>query len=688
MSRRSTLLAAFPFLAPAAFGCSPGLIDTCDSPHALHYMVGLEDVRWTEGFWAERFEVVRDSMIPYMWELFQDDFESHAWSNFLIAAGLGMGRHGEGKFRGPPFNDGDLLKWFEGVASVYAVTKDPALDALMDRVIEVVGKAQREDGYLHTKVIIPQRQGLDTAREFLDRNHFETYNMGHLITAAVIHKRATGKDSMLKLALKAADYIEKLALEKPAELAVNAICPSHYMGVIELYRETGDTRYRDLGKTLIDIRTLVPPEVGSDDNQDRTPFREQTEAVGHAVRANYLFAGVADVVAEVDDPTLLAPLHLLADNVASKKLYITGMTGAVYDGASPYGSYHHNTVTRTHQAYGYNYQLPNITAYNETCATIGYNLWNWRMFTVTGESRYTDLFERTLYNGILPGISLAGTEYFYVNVLRKVEDFPVDLRWYRTRQPNLKRSFCCPPNVVRTLAQVQNYVYSLSDDTLWVHLYGGNRLSTQWKNGERIALRQETNYPWQGAVKLTIEEAPETAVALKLRVPAWSDAATTSLRVNGREVPVTVPPGEYATVEQRFAAGDVVEFDIGFTIALYEAHPYVEETRNQVALQYGPLVYCVESNDLPEGIRIDHVAVPANALERGWKAAEKRIDNTTVTAITLEAHAYTPAEEWDQDTLFRPKRPLEPRKFDLTFVPYYAWGNRGDTEMTVWLPLR
>ena len=688
MLKHFSLYTVAALLAATSYAGSKGLVDTSKSAQVGLYMVDIDDVQWTSGFWAERFEVLKGSMIPYMWELFQDDYESHAWSNYLIAAGLGMGRDGEGKFRGPTFNDGDFLKWFEGVASVYAVTKDPELDALMDRIIDVIGKAQREDGYLHTRVIIPQRQGIDTAKEFLDRNHFETYNMGHLITAAVIHKRATGKDTMLKLAIKAADYIERAANEKPAELAVNAICPSHYMGVVELYRETGDTRYRDLGKKLIDIRSLVPAEVGSDDNQDRTPFREQTEAVGHAVRANYLFAGVADVVAEIDDPTLVAPLHVLADNVASKKLYITGMTGAVYDGASPYGSNDHNSITRTHQSYGYNYQLPNITSYNETCATIGYNLWNWRMFTLTEESRYMDLFERTLYNGILPGISLAGTEYFYVNPMRKVEDFPVPIRWFRDRKPNLKRSFCCPPNVIRTLAQVQNYLYSLSEDTLWLHFYGGNELQTSWNDGKRIALRQETNYPWQGAVKITVEDAPATDVSLKLRLPGWSDAAGNRIRVNGKDVPIEVEPGDYATIRRGFKKGDVIELDIGFRAALYEAHPYVEETRNQVALQYGPLVYCVESNDLPEGIQIDHVAVAADAVERGFKLGQKRIENTTVTTVTLEGSYYAPEAEWDQKTLFRPKRAEASKAFDLTFVPYYAWGNRGDTLMTVWLPLR
>lgn len=676
----------FGIAAGALFGGENSLVDTSQSPHATHYMVDLDDVHWTGGFWGERFEVLEESMIPYMWELFQDDYESHAWSNFLIAAGEGMGRNGEGNFYGPTFNDGDFLKWFEGVASLYAVTKDPELDALMDRIIEVVGKAQREDGYLHTKTIIPQRQGRDVT-EFADREHFETYNMGHLITTAVIHHRATGKDSMLKLAIKAADYIHGLCEHEPYDLAQNAICPSHYMGVMELFRATDEERYRQLGADLIDIRSLVPEEIGSDDNQDRMPFREMREAVGHAVRANYLYAGVADVVAENGDQTLLEPLEAIAHDVATQKLYITGMTGALYNGASPYGSWDHHSIKVTQQAYGRDYQLPNITAYNESCATIGYNLWNWRMFTLTGESDYADLFEQTLYNGILPAISLAGTEYFYVNPLRKVHDYSHELRWSRTRQPNIKESFCCPPNVVRTLAQVQNYVYSLSEDTLWVNLFAGSELDTEWLDGERIKLRQETDYPWKGAVKLIVDEAPEQPITVKLRIPGWSKSETNTLAVNGQPVEAELQPGEYFEIERRFEAGDEIMLDIGFEVTLYEAHPHAEEITNQVAVKYGPLVYCVESNDLPEGVEIENLSLTADATANGWKLGEKQIDNTTVQTITLTAE-HRDRPEWSEGDLYRPVSVAAAEPIDLELVPYYAWGNRGDTEMSVWLPLR
>lgn len=685
--RTAHLLFTLPSCVLPMSGLTAALVDTSDSPHAVMYMVELDDVHWTEGFWAERFAVAQDSMIPYMWDLFQNDEESHAWANYTIAAGMGPDDNGEYVHSGPPFNDGDLLKWFEGLASVYAVTRDPEQDALMDRIIEVIGKAQREDGYLHTQNIIPQRIRGEDPAQFHDREHFETYNMGHLITAACIHYRATGKDSMLKLAVKAADYIQRLCEEVPEDLAKNAICPSHYMGVMELYRVTGEEKYRQLGMDLINIRRLVPDDVGSDHNQDRIPFREQREAVGHAVRANYLYAGAADVYAEHGDPSLWETLTAIAGDVHDHKLYITGMTGALYDGASPHGTFEHFEMDTVHQAYGRDYQLPNITAYNETCATIGYNLWNWRMLGISAESRYADLFEQALYNGVLPGISLEGTRYFYTNPLRKVKDYTEELRWSKTREPNIQYSFCCPPNVVRTVAQVQNHVYSLSENTVWVHLYGSNKLDTQWKDGHGIRLTQESNWPWEGTVKLTIGDAPDHPVKLKLRIPGWSEARKNTVAVNGEAVDRPVAPGAYFELERVFKAGDVVTLEVPFEATLYEGHPFAEEIRNQVAVRYGPLVYCVESNDLPEGIAIDQVALSADSVRKGVKREPLEIANTTVQALIIPA-LQVQSPDWDTHTLYRKYDTPAHRPFELTMIPYYAWGNRGDTEMLVWLRTR
>ena len=680
------VLLTSPLIAPAQAG-ERALVDTSHSPAAKMYMTDLADVKWAGGLLGERFEVCRDTMVPHLWTIFSDQNESHAWDNFLMAAGLGRGR--DGKPHGPSFNDGDFLKWVEALAQIYAVTRDPKIDAQLDAVIAVVARAQRADGYLHTPKIIFQRQAdgaSGAAREFEDREHFETYNMGHLMTTACVHYRATGKTTLLACARKAADYIEHLCATAPADLARNAICPAHYMGVVELYRVTREPRYLKLAQQLVEIRSLVTEKDGSDQNQDRVPFRALTKAVGHAVRANYLFAGVADVCAESGDPTLLGTLTELSGDVAAHKLYITGMTGALYDGASPDGSDKHSAIKTVHQAYGRDYELPNRTAYNETCATIGYAMWMWRMLALTADARYADLLEQSLYNGILPGISLEGTHYFYVNPLRKDSAFDWPLRWSRTRTPNLKSSFCCPPNVVRTLAEAHNYVYALSPDTLWVHLYGANTLETAWTDGARIKLRQVTDYPWTGAVKLTVESAPDRAIAFKLRVPGWLHAGAATLLVNGRPFPATLTPGTYAEIKRTWRAGDTVQFTMEFQPVLLEANPLVEEAVNQVALKCGPLVYCVESNDLPAGVRLHDVALsllgkPAFASHR------ETLVNADVRTLTFPALALS-RDGWNARELYREAAARAPRLITLKAVPYYTWGNRGDTDMSVWLPAR
>ncbi|MDI1250660.1 MAG: glycoside hydrolase family 127 protein [Lacunisphaera sp.] len=680
-SPRILLLLSGFLLLSSGFAGERALVDLSRSPHAVMYMPDLADVKWSGGLLGDRFETARTTMVPHMWEILSSEKDSHAWHNYLIAAGQAQGR-----FSGPPFNDGDFLKWFEALAQVYAVTKDPAIDAKMDEIIAVVAKAQREDGYLHTQTIIPQRAGEKT-KEFADREHFETYNMGHLITAACIHYRVTGKTTLLDCARKAADYIDRLCKERPQELARNAICPSHYMGVVELYRVTREPRYLKLAQQLIEIRSLVPEKDGSDHNQDRMPFRDMTEAVGHAVRANYLYAGVADVFAEDGDQTLYATLAKISDNVAGRKLYITGMTGAIYDGASPDGVDYtqHKFIKTIHQAYGRDYQLPNLTAYNETCATIGYGMWIWRMLAVTGDSGFADLFEQTLYNGVLPGISLEGKDYFYVNALKKLHDFKWPMRWSRTREPNIKVSFCCPPNVVRIIAEMHNYVYALSPDTVWVNLYAASKLDTAWLDGSRIKLRQETDYPWAGAVKLVIEEAPARDVSLKLRIPGWlRDGAT--LRVNGSPVAAELKPGTYADVKRTWQAGDTVDFTMEFKPTLWEANPLVEETVDQVVLKYGPLVYCIESNDLPAGVQLKDVALSLSS-PAGFKAERTTIAGADVLAFTLNALAVQ-RSDWNGQQLYREVEPRAPRPIQVKAVPYYAWGNRGDTEMSVWLPAR
>lgn len=653
-------------------GLKPGLTETSASPHAIVSGVGLGDVRWTEGFWADRFTTCCTSMVPNLDKVMGGTEPSQFYHNLKIAAGEAEGRH-----HGPAWNDGDFYKWLEAASAVFAVTGDANLDRRMDEVIGVITRAQRADGYLHTPVLIRNRAGDHEAAPFQDRLNFETYNLGHLITAACVHHRATGKRSLLDTAIKAADFLAEAARTRATQLARNAVCPSHYMAVVELYRTTRNPKHLALARTLFDFRDLVTE--GSDDNQDRIPFRKQRTAAGHAVRANYLYAGAADLVAETGDRTLLDPLLAIWDDLVSRKLAITGACGALYDGASPDGVKDQRSITRVHQAYGRAYQLPQSAAHNETCAAVGSVLWNWRMLTLTGEARFADLLEHTLLNAVLAGISLDGTRFFYVNTLRQLDTMPAEFRWSRTREPFIS-CFCCPPNVVRTIAEAGSYAYGRSHDAVWVHLYGGSVLDTVLDSGARLKLRQTTDYPWDGRIHLAVETAPTHPWTLRLRIPGW--AAGASFRLNGEPQPSRLEPGSYAEISRTWSVGDTVELTLPMRPRLMQAHPLVEESRQQVAIQRGPLVYCLESHDLPKGVRVSDVVIPREITLKP-RAESRGLGDITV----LEGRAEARIEPAWSNALYREIPTIDPQPIDLRLIPYYAWGNRGRSEMTVWIPL-
>jgi len=660
-------------LATLTAGAAAPLLANHTSPHAQVRSVGLDEVQWTDGFWADHFGLCRTQMLPAMARLMEGTNYTQFLRNFEIAAGLAGGR-----YRGAPFNDGDFYKLLEAASAMYAATHDEGLNQQLDRSIEVIARAQRADGYLHTPVLVAQRNGDTNAVPFRDRNNFEVYNMGHLLTAACVHHRATGKTNLLAVAIKAADFLELAFANSSPELARNSICPSHYMGLIELYRETADPRYLALAKKFFAMRDLVAKSGdGGDDNQDRVPFLEQNEAVGHAVRANYLFAGGADLFAETGDLATWAMLERVWTNVVQEKLYITGACGALHDGASPDGSKDQSHITRTHQAYGRDYQLPNSTAHNETCANIGNVLWNWRMFLASGEARFIDVAELALYNSLLSGVSLDGTNFFYTNPLRVTDPMPVQLRWSRTRVPFVS-SFCCPPNLVRTLAEIGNYAYGKSADAIWVNLYGGSVFTTKIADGTPIKLTQETEYPWNGRIRFTIDECGPKPFTLKLRIPGWTQSAT--VRVNLGPITNTTAPGTYSELRRTWKAGDTVELDIPMPVQLIESNPLVEETLGQVAVKRGPVVYCLESTDLPAGVGVMEVRVPRDATFRATYDHRLLGGVATLDGILLAK----PKEEW-RGQLYREWKPAELRPFKGRLIPYYAWDNRGRSEMTVWL---
>jgi DUF1680 family protein len=648
-----------------------GLTDTSASPYAVVRSIGLGEVTWTRGFWADRAAVCRDAMVPAMWGVMKGTEPSQFLHNFKVAAGLVEGRH-----RGPRWNDGDFYKWIEAASALLASRKDEALERRLDEVIDVIALAQRDDGYLHTPVQIRTRNGDRSAEPFQNSLDFEAYNLGHLMMAACVHRRATGKSSLLAVATKAADYLVAVARTRLPELARNVVCPAHYMGIVELYRTTREPRYLDLARALMDARDDV--EGGTDDNQDRVPFRRQTKAAGHAARANYLYAGAADVYAETGDRTLLAPLRAVWGDVVTRKMAITGGCGALFDGASPDGSKDQGSISRVHQSYGRDYQLPQSTAHNETCAAIGNALWNSRMLQITGEARFADVLETVLHNAAMAGVSLDGTCYFYTNTLRQLDDMPTDLRWPRRREPFIS-CFCCPPNLVRTIAESGGYAYGRAGDQVWVHLYGGSTLSTTLEDGTRLRLTQDTDYPWDGHVTITIADAPPRDVSILLRIPAWARDA--SVTVNGARLPRPAS-GTYAEIRRAWSPGEVIGLTLPMPPRLMQAHPLVEEARNQVAVQRGPLVYCLESTDLPRGVRVQDVVVPRR-IE--WKP---RFDAGLLGGVTvLEGRAeLCPEPDWSGQ-LYRELPTSAARPIDVRLIPYFVWGNRGPSEMSVWLPL-
>ena len=648
---------------------SKSLVNTTASQYAKLYAPGLGEVQWTTGFWAERFAVCRDSMVPHLWRTYMDEHTSHAFKNFEIAAGLDTGSH-----KGPSFHDGDFYKTLEAVAAMYAVTKDVKLDVMMDKAIAVIAKSQRADGYIYTKSVIEQKQ-TGITKQFDDRLSFEAYNIGHLMTAACVHYRATGKTTLLEVAKKAGDFLERFYARATPEQARNAICPSHYMGIIELYRTTGDTRYLALARKLIDIRGTTE---GTDDNSDRAPFRDMQKVTGHAVRANYLFAGVADVYAETGDTTLLPALDRMWDNVVNHKMYITGGCGALYDGVSVNGtSYNPDTVQKVHQSYGKDYQLPNFSAHNETCANIGNVLWNWRMLQVTGDAKYADIVELALYNSVLSGVSMDGNKFFYTNPLAQSTDYPYQLRWSGGRQEYIALSNCCPPNTVRTMAEVSNYVYSLTDSSVQVNLYGGNELHTTLRNGRAINLQQETSYPWEGKITIKAEGLPPGSFAIRLRIPAWCKKY--SIIANGSKG-YSIENG-YAVIQRKWKwKDDVIILDMEMPATLVETNHLVEETRNQVAVKRGPIVYCLESADLPAGENVFGIALPA-AIR--WHPVPFQVDHGHLMALEGNARLL-PANE--ANSLYREVN-TQTKPVHIRLIPYYAWANRGRTDMTVWMPL-
>ena len=643
-----------------------GIINNAESPHVKLKSVNIGDCRWISGFWADKFKVCEETMAPHMGTLLKGD-TGHAYNNFKIAAGLKEGKH-----QGMHWHDGDFYKWMEAAVYVYAINKDPEILKDLDEIIEVIGKAQEDDGYLSTQIT------LTDVDRWTNRQYHELYNSGHLLTSACIHHRVTGKTNFLKIARKHADYLYRTFRPQPPELARFGFNQTQIMGLVELYRTTKNKEYLHLAEIFINMRgrSKVEPDATArykaigDMVQERTPLRRSEEAVGHAVLALYYYAGAADVYAETGEQAVVDALDRLWDNVVQKKMYITGACGQTHHGSS-------SKVDFVHEAFIAEYMMPNLTAYNETCANICNAMFSHRMLGIKGESKYADVMELVLYNSALSGISIEGTHYFYTNPLRRTHDHAMDTTDQQDRAPYIP-CFCCPPNLVRTIAKVSGWAYSLSENGVAVNLYGGNTLDTTLLDGSELKLKQETQYPWDGRVVITMEACKNSPFAMMLRIPGWADEAT--ILVNGQDTGVEAKPGTYATIHRVWKAGDVLSLDIPMAIKLLEGHPRIEEVRNQVAIKRGPIVYCIESPDLPEGAGILNVYLPESS-ELTTQYRPEFLGG--LTAINGNVLLRLDKKDGMYRTLDRPIW----KEVKTQFVPYFAWSNRGVAEMTVWLPI-
>jgi DUF1680 family protein len=683
-----------------------GVTKTESSPYCKLRSVDLRAVRWTKGFWADRFRQCCEVTLPHLWNLLSDPNKGHALTNLRIAAGLE-----KGEFKGTHWHDEWVYKWLEAAASIYAATGDEALNRRMDEVISIIARAQQPDGYIATQITV---RGW---KRFQNISHHELYVMGHLMTAACLHHRLTGKTKFLDVARKVGDFLHKTFMPRDPALVHFDVNPSYIMGSVELYRATGDRRYLDLANVFIDNRGAQPrpPQSrelygGTDLNQDRVPLRQETEVVGHAVFFTYLYAGAADAYMETGDRTLLDAIERLRRDLTERKMYVTGGVCPVHSGLSCrwfpprqvaggsdtlVGGWT-KSADNVHEAAGPEFDLPNATAYNETCGQIGNLMWNWRMLAITGEAQYADVMELNIYNSILSGIGLDGASWFYTNPLRWYgkEHKLLSQDAHQRFQPGLDH-ICCPSNLVRTIAEWHGCLYSVSDEGLWVNHYGASIFDGTLWDGAPLKVTQETSYPWEGDIYLTLEMPQPKAFGLMLRVPAWAEGAR--VKVNGKGVRVVAPrrargdpehgrrvaePGTYARLERVWCSGDRISLTLPMKPRLMEAHPKVEAARNHVSVMRGPIVYCLESVDLPQDVRVSEILIPRGVR---WTAHFQPELLGGVTVLEGEGRR-APQGDWS-GRLYRPLRAGRLQRLRVRLIPYYAWANRGISEMSIWLPL-
>jgi len=607
--------------------------------------VSFTEVTIADDFWAPRLETNRKVTVAYDFEKCE---QTGRIDNFAKAGGLM-----EGQFEGIYFNDSDLYKVMEGAAYSLKIHPDPELEKYVDGVIGKIAAAQWQDGYLYTFYSLPERQ---PEKRWTDvGNKHELYCAGHFFEAAVAYYQATGKREILDVAIRLADYIDSVfGPGKKHDV------PGHEeieIGLVKLYGVTGEKRYLELSKFFLDQRGRANGrKIYGDYCQDHKPVIEQKAAVGHAVRAGYLYSGMADVAALTGDAEYMKALDRIWQDVVSKKLYITGGIGARGGGES----------------FGADYELPNDKAYCETCAAIANAMWNHRMSLLHGDAKYIDVLERVIYNGFLSGISLSGNKFFYPNPLAsdgKYQRSP----WFGCA--------CCPTNIVRFMPSLPGYAYAQQADNVYVNLFIAG--SAAIRIGQNtVGLQQRTRYPWDGDVRITVEPEHSGQFTVCVRIPGWvqnnpvpSDLYSypdrsrqkVSLNVNGNPVALEIVKG-YARIHRTWEKGDAIELNLPMPIRRVAANPKVKNNRGRTAIERGPVVYCFEGADNPKGVA--NLILPPDA-----KLQSKYHGDLLGGIVTITGRGQI--RQADKNVI---------EEIDVVAVPYYAWAHRGKNEMAVWLP--
>ena len=632
----------------------------------------FKNVKVNDSFWSKYEDIAKNVIIPYQWEALNDrvpDTEpSHAIKNFKIAAG-----EMEGEFHGFVFQDSDVAKWIEAVSYSLTIEKNEELEKTVDDVIDLIGRAQREDGYLDTYYLLKEKGKEFT--NFLDCH--EMYVAGHMAEAAVAYYEATGKRKLLDIICRFIDLIESRVGKEEGKLHGYPGHPELELALVRVYKATGEKKYLDFCEYLVNERGQEPnffqQELekrdfinmwgGKDKKADTVycqahkPLREQKEAAGHSVRAGYLYTGAAHLAAEIDDKELFDACEILWDNATKKQMYVTGGFGAQVHG----------------EAFSFDYQLPNDLSYTETCAAISFAFFAQKMLMCDVNSKYSDVLERILYNGSISGMALDGKHFFYTNPLETWDEqnkrVPA-FRHNKIKRPGWFGCACCPPNLARMITSLGNYIYSSDENTIYTHLYIGS--DAKVKVGEKtVTIKQVSQMPWEGKSEFVLSEGNYT---FAVRIPSWAD--NFELKVNGDKAEYTVKKG-YAYVTRAWAEGDKVTALMPLEVKLVEANPLVRADAGKVAISRGPVVYCLESKD--NGERLSSIKINPEATFRCEKDDELFEGAVSVYVKGLKKKA------WETGDLYKAfTKSFE--EIEIKAIPYAFWGNRDDNrEMAVWV---